>query len=70
MDAVHDTRIFDWREQETLNRYRHFKGVHSFGDMVCRDGHTINPTMLTEEAGQSSRDYPLQVPTGPEQAMA
>jgi hypothetical protein len=32
--------------------------------MVCSDGHTINPTMLTQEVGQSSRDFPLQVPTG------
>jgi hypothetical protein len=24
MDAVHDTRIFDWWEQETLNPYRHY----------------------------------------------
>jgi hypothetical protein len=56
MDAVHYTGIFDWQEQETLNRYRHFKGVHSIGDMVCSDGLTIDPTMLTQEAGQSSRD--------------
>jgi hypothetical protein len=47
MDAVNDTRIFDWWEQETLNCYRHFKGVHSIGDMVCINGHTINPTVLT-----------------------
>jgi hypothetical protein len=64
MDAVHNTRIFDWREQETRNWYRHFKRVHSIGDMVCSDGQTINPTMLTQEARQSSRDFPLQVPTG------
>jgi hypothetical protein len=70
MDAVHDTRIFDWREQETLNRqYRYFKTVHSIGDMVCSDGHTINPTMLTLEAGQSSRAFPLQVPTGPDHKL-
>jgi hypothetical protein len=58
MDAVHDTRIFDRREQETLNWYRHFKGVHSIGDMVCSHGHTIDLTMLTQEAGQGSRDFP------------
>jgi hypothetical protein len=63
MDAVHNTGIFDWQEQETLNWYRHFKRVHSIGDMVCRDGHTVNPTMLTQEARQSSRDFPLQDPT-------
>jgi hypothetical protein len=65
MDAVHDTGIFDRREQDTLNWYRHFKGVHSIGDMVCSNGHTINLTMITQEARQSSRDFPFQVLTGP-----
>ncbi len=53
MDAVHDTGIFDWQEQETLNWYRRFKGLHSIGDMVCSNGHTIDPNMLTQEAGLS-----------------
>jgi hypothetical protein len=69
MEAVHNTGIFDRQEQETLNRYRHIKGVHSIGDMVCSDGHTINSTMLTQEAGQSSRDFPLQVLTGPDHML-
>jgi hypothetical protein len=69
MNVVHDTRIFNWREQETLNWYKHFKGVHSIGDMVCSNGHTINPTMLTQEAGQNSRDFPLQVLTGPDHKL-
>ncbi len=56
--------FFDRREQETLNWYRYFKGVHSIGDMVCSNGHTINPTMITQEAGQSSKDFPLQVLPG------
>ena len=65
MDTAHDTGIFNQREQETLNWYRHFKGVHSIGDRVCSNGcHTIDPTMLTQEAEQSSRDFSLQVPTG------
>jgi hypothetical protein len=64
MDAVNDTGIFDKHEQETLNWYRHYKRVHSIGDTVCSDGLTIDPTMLTKEAGQSSRDFPLQFPTG------
>jgi hypothetical protein len=29
MDAVSDTGIFDKHEQETLNLYRHYKGVNS-----------------------------------------
>ncbi len=43
--------------------------VHSIGDMVCSNGHTINPTMLTQEAGQSSRDFHLQVHTGPDHKL-
>jgi hypothetical protein len=69
MDAVHNTGIYHWQEQETLNGYRHYEGVHSIRDMVCRDGHTINPNMLTQDAGQSSRDFPLQVPTGPDHKL-
>ncbi len=69
MDSVHDIGIFEWWEQEILNWYRHFKRAHSVGDMVCRDGLTIDPTMLTQEAGQSSRDFPLLVPTGPDHKL-
>ncbi len=69
MDTAHDTGIFDWREQETLNWYRHFKGVHSIRDTVCSDGHTIDLTMLTQEVGQSSRDFPLQVLTEPDHKL-
>ncbi len=66
LDTVHDTGIFDRQEQETLNWYMHFKRVHGIGDMVCSNGQAIHPTMLTQEVGQTSRDFPLQVPTGPD----
>jgi hypothetical protein len=69
MDAVHDAGVFDRQEQETLNWYRHFKGVHSIGDMVCSNGHTNDPTMITQEARQSSRDFSLQVLTGPDHTL-
>ncbi len=69
MDAVHDTGIFDRWEQETLNWYRHLKGVHSIGDTVCSNGHTFDPTMLTQEVGQNSRDCPFQVLTGPDHKL-
>jgi hypothetical protein len=69
MDAVKDTGIFDRREQETINRYQNYKGVHNIGDMVCSDGPTIDPIMLTKEAGQSSREFPLQFPTGPDHKL-
>jgi hypothetical protein len=64
MDTVHDSGIFNMREEETLNRYQHCKGVHSIGDIVCSDGLTLDPNMLTKEAGQGSREFPLQFPTG------
>jgi hypothetical protein len=69
MDAVHDSGIFDKHEQETLNWYWHYEGVHSIGDMVCSDGLTIDPTMLTKEAGQISRDFSIQFPTGPDHKL-
>ena len=69
MDAVHNTGIFDRSEQETLNWYWHYKGLHSIGDMVCSDGLTINPTMLTKEVGLSSRAFPLQFSTGPDHKL-
>ncbi len=69
MDAVPNTGIFDRHEQETLNRYQYYKGVHSIGDMVCSDGLTIDPIMLTKEAGQSSREFSFQFPTGPDHKL-
>jgi hypothetical protein len=69
MGAIHDTRIFDWQEQENLNQYRHLKRVHSIGDMVCSNDQTIIPTMFTKDTGQSSRDFPLQVRTGPDHKL-
>jgi hypothetical protein len=69
MDAVHDTGIFNRQEQETFNWYRHFKGVHSILDMVCSNGNTIDPTIITQEAGQSFRDLPLQVLTGSDHTL-
>jgi hypothetical protein len=66
MDTVQDTTgIFNRHGQETINRYWHYKEVHSMGDMVCSDGLTFDPVMLTKEAGQSSRDFPCQFPAGP-----
>ncbi len=43
--------------------------THSIGDLVCSNGHNIDLTMLTKEVGQSSRDFPLQVPTGPDHTL-
>jgi hypothetical protein len=37
--------------------------------MVCSDGLTIDPTMLAKKVDQSSRDFPLQFPTGPDHKL-
>ncbi len=60
MDAIHDTGIFTGCEEEMINRYHHYKGVHCIGDMVCSDGLTIDPDMQTQEPGQSTREFPSQ----------
>jgi hypothetical protein len=39
MDAAHNTRIFHWREQETLNWYRHFKRVPVRGHHLGGEEH-------------------------------
>ncbi len=69
MDAFHNTGIFDRHEQETHNRYWHYKGVHSIGDMLCSDSLTFYLIMLNKEAGQISRDFPLQFSTGPDHKL-
>ena len=63
MDAVHNNGVFDQYEEATINRYHHFKGVHSIRDMVYNDGLIINPVMLTKEPGQSIRDFSRQLQT-------
>ncbi len=69
MDAALVTKIFDRQEQETLNWYQHYKGVHRIGNMLCSDGFTIDSIILTKEVGQSSRDFPLQFPIGPDHKL-
>jgi hypothetical protein len=64
LDKVNDTDIFTKNEAVVINRYRHYKGVHCIGDMVYSDEQAIDPAMLTKHAGQSSRDFPHQYPSG------
>jgi hypothetical protein len=42
------------------------KGCTVLWDMVSSNGHTIDPTMITQEVGQSSRDFHFQVLSGPD----
>jgi hypothetical protein len=64
MDAVCETGIFTKQEIISINRSRHYKGVHSIGDMTYSDGLSMDPTMYTRRSGTSVRDFPLQHPTG------
>ena len=64
MDAVCETGIFTKHEIISINCSRHYKGVHSIGDMTYRDGLSMDPTMYTRRSGTSDRDFPLQHPTG------
>ncbi len=63
MEAVADTGIFSSMELVAINRFCHHKQVHSIGDMVCCDGLTIKPLMLTMTKGRSSMEFPCQRPT-------
>ncbi len=54
MEAVADTGIFSSAELVAINRFHHHKQVHLIGDMVCCDGLTIKPLMLTMTEGRSS----------------
>ena len=44
-------------------------GVHCVGDMVCSDGLTLDPNMITQQPGQSSRELPSQHPTRSDHAL-
>ena len=46
MNGIHRTGVFDQHEEATINRYPHFKGVHSIGDMMYTDGLPIDLVML------------------------
>jgi hypothetical protein len=64
MEAVCETGIFTKQEIISINRTRHYKGVHSIGDMTYSDGLSMDLTMYTRRSGTSDRDFPLQHPTG------
>jgi hypothetical protein len=64
MDAVCETSIFTKQEIISINCTRHYKGVHSIGDMTYSNGLSMDLTMYTRRSGTSDRDFPLQHPTG------
>jgi hypothetical protein len=63
MDAIHDNGIFTTKELVEINKYRHWKKVHSIKDLVLCNGLSMKPSMITRTEGSSSREFPLQHPT-------
>ncbi len=47
MEAVCETGIFTKQEIISINCTRHYKGVHSIGDMTYSDGLSMDLTMYT-----------------------
>ena len=47
MEVLADTGIFSSAELVAINRFCHHKRVHLIGGMVCCNGLTIKPLMLT-----------------------
>ena len=64
MNAVCETGIFTKQEIISINRTRHYKGVHSIGDMTYSNGLSMDHSMYTRRSGTSDRNIPLQHPTG------
>ncbi len=62
MEAVSSTGLFTTEELIGINRFRHWKKVHSIGDLVSCDGLTVKPSMLTSQEGSSDREFPVQKP--------
>ena len=63
MDLVTDTDIFSRGELVRLNRYRHYKKVHSLEDLTQCNGITVGPVMYSRDEGVSYRKFPTQRPT-------
>ena len=63
MDVFLDSRLFDKAAIMVLQRVRRFKKVHFLSDILCTDGKTVNPSMLSPCAGVSSREFAIEKPT-------
>ena len=46
-----------------LQRARRFKKVHFLSDILCTNGKTVNPCMLSTSAGMSSWEFSIEKPT-------
>ena len=62
MDVICSTDLFTPLEWSLINRVRKYKGVHSIGDFTLCDGSSIDPWILTEEPGTSSRVFSVEKP--------
>jgi hypothetical protein len=62
MEAILNTGRFTSLKIVEINRFRHWKKVHSIRDVFLNDSPTIYPTMTTRLEGSSLREFPLQHP--------
>ena len=55
MNVFLDSSLFDKATIKVLQQVRRFKKVHFLSDILCTNGRTVKPCMLSQCAGVSSR---------------
>ena len=63
MDILVSSKLYTTSELGDLQRVRRFKCVHFLSDVLCADGCTVRPDMLTNQTVSSSRAFSLERPT-------
>ena len=63
MDVFLDSGLFNKATIKVLQRVQRFKKVHFLSNILCTDGKTVNPCMLSQCAGVSSREFSIEKPT-------
>ena len=63
MDILVSSKLYTTSELGDLQRVRCFKCVHFLSDVLCSDGCTVCPDMLTNLTVPSSRTFSLERPT-------
>ena len=63
MKVFLDTDLFDRKTILVLQHVQCFKKVHFLSDILCTDGRTVNPRMLSPHTGMSSRELSFEKPT-------
>ena len=63
MELFINSGLWSKRRLIIRNRVRRFKNIHFFSEILCSDRKTIDPRMLTNNKGHSSRDFLTERPT-------